>query len=205
MGSGVCDLDGEGKRACGSRRAGDGARGAERKARRQRAAGERPSIRSRAARSRKSGAVRAGQGRTGKLRGGDLQGCRGGIDSESGDVARHATARIADHHVEERAIVGRRASGRRVGSGSGAADGRATLFPLIAQGRCAGGGHGESGGLARGYRLIRRLSSDRWCHGGRVHGQRRGIACGGSCTVAYNNVERRAAIRGGGRRGGVAC
>src|SRR5439155_787575 len=125
LGSGVCDLDGEGKRACGSRRAGDGARGAERKARRQRAAGERPSIRSRAARSRKSGAVRAGQGRTGKLRGGDLQGCRGGIDSESGDVARHATARIAYHQVEERAIVGRRASGRRVGSGSGAADGRA--------------------------------------------------------------------------------
>src|SRR5256884_9489444 len=30
-----------------------------------------------------------------------------------------------------RSIVGRRASGRRVGSGSGAADGRAILFPLI--------------------------------------------------------------------------
>src|SRR5437762_1973085 len=95
--------------------------------------------------------------RLGRDRGSD----RRGIHRERGGVAGHAAHGVADDDGELGAAVRSHGGGRGVAGGGGAADRRAVLLPLVAQGCRARGGDREGCRLTGGHRLTRRLCRDR--------------------------------------------
>src|SRR5207302_181358 len=86
---------------------------------------------------------------------------RRGRHRESGGVAGHAAYGIADDNGELGAAVRSHGGGCGVAGGGGAADRRAVLLPLVAQGCRARGRDREGRRLTGGHRLTRRLCRDR--------------------------------------------
>src|SRR5207245_500984 len=85
----------------------------------------------------------------------------GGVDAERGGVAGDTSGGVADHHREQRSVVGA-GRGRGGVTGRGRATDRHTVFlPLIAERGGARGGHAEGGCLASGDRLAGGLRRDR--------------------------------------------
>src|SRR5207253_1959959 len=105
---------------------------------------------------RLTAAVRLTRG-LGRDRGSD----RRGSHRESGGVAGHAAYGIADDNGELGAAVRSHGGGCGVAGGGGAADRRAVLLPLVAQGCRARGRDREGRRLTGGHRLTRRLCRDR--------------------------------------------
>src|SRR5437763_122281 len=94
--------------------------------------------------------------RLGRDRGSD----RHGIHRESGGVDGHAAHGLADDICELVADVGSGGGGCGVAGGGGAADRRAVLLPIIAQGCRPRGGDREGRRLTGAHRLTRRLGGD---------------------------------------------